>query len=91
MRLLVAIAVIAWVTPPPMNILREGSYWKCLSDNCEAAGCSVLSDQRTKSKIKQNSVLRNLKLLKSRTWEHTAVRHILYYRFTNKAFKGILM
>lgn len=64
MRLLVAIAATAWVTPPPMNILREGSYWKCLSDNCEVASCHVLSDKRTKSKIKQNSVLRNLKLFK---------------------------
>lgn len=39
---LVATAVTAWVTPSPMNILREGSYWKCLSDNHEEAGCHVL-------------------------------------------------
>lgn len=66
MKLLVATAVTAWATPPPMNILREGSYWKCLSNNSEVAGCHVLSDKRTKSKIKQNSVLRNLKLFKKR-------------------------
>lgn len=29
MRFLAATAVTAWVTPSPMNILREGSYWKC--------------------------------------------------------------
>lgn len=52
MRLLVATAVTAWVTPSPVNILWEGSYWKCLNDNREVAGCHVLSDKRKKSKIK---------------------------------------
>lgn len=49
MRLLVAVAVTAWVMLPPMNIPREGSYWQCMSDNCEAAGCNVLSDKRNKT------------------------------------------
>jgi len=49
MRLLVAVAVTAWVMPLPMNIPKEGSYWQCLSDSCEVAGCNVLSDKRNKT------------------------------------------
>lgn len=62
MRLLVAVAVTAWVMPPPMNIPREGSYWQCLSDSCEVATDFVTRE--TKPKIKQNSVLKNCKLFK---------------------------
>lgn len=63
MRLLVAVAVTAWVMPSPINIPKEASYWQRLNDNCEAAACNVLSDKRNYSPNETKFCLRELQTI----------------------------